>query len=259
MTLRSETPHAAQYPTIWFRQPWCESHAYSALTANGKLDVAALPSPSSEGRRSAPFEAPVGSWSSIAALWSSCRCRARWTPHDNFFELGDHSHLAITISERMQQAGVTLVRNVWYCVCSFASTIGGQVILAVHRALQRWSGTRGLSCCWRAASRCVARDSPLGRSATHRCCGAWRFWKADGHLSAGAAPASYQHLRSTRWATRPSHRSSRIRHRRTGSTRSARSRPIVARHDVLRNCLCLAGLEEPLRWSCARRPCPSSA
>jgi amino acid adenylation domain-containing protein len=74
------------------------------LTANGKLDRAALPAPAAgAGRGSVPPRGPVET--AIAEIWAELLGAE---PHrdDNFFQLGGHSLLAVTLLDRMRARGL---------------------------------------------------------------------------------------------------------------------------------------------------------
>ena len=64
------------------------------LSANGKLDRAALPAPDSETASSMDFEAPIGDIEeTVAKLWAELLGLGRVGRNDQFFELGGHSLL----------------------------------------------------------------------------------------------------------------------------------------------------------------------
>jgi amino acid adenylation domain-containing protein/FkbH-like protein len=72
------------------------------LTANGKLDRKALPTPADGAYASRGYEAPQGELEEkLAALWAELLGVARVGRHDNFFELGGHSLLAVQLVERI--------------------------------------------------------------------------------------------------------------------------------------------------------------
>ena len=77
------------------------------LTANGKLDRKALPSPEDSLRG---YEAPQGELETVlAAVWAEVLKLDRVGRHDNFFELGGHSLLALRVIAKLRQAlGVEL-------------------------------------------------------------------------------------------------------------------------------------------------------
>src|SRR4029077_14102074 len=62
------------------------------LTANGKLDRKALPSPEGGAAGVRGYEAPVGEIeTALAAIWAELLKVKRVGRHDNFFALGGHS------------------------------------------------------------------------------------------------------------------------------------------------------------------------
>ncbi|HZO76358.1 MAG TPA: amino acid adenylation domain-containing protein [Ktedonobacteraceae bacterium] len=78
------------------------------LTANGKIDTRALPTPerSTEG---IPGTAPRNAIESMLAdIWQSVLHRNGVGVHDNFFELGGDSIMSIKIIARLNEAGFTL-------------------------------------------------------------------------------------------------------------------------------------------------------
>ena len=78
------------------------------LTANGKVDRAALPRPQAPGERPAAERA---AWvpprseleETIAALWREALHMDRVSVHDNFFTLGGHSVTMVRVSNRLRQ------------------------------------------------------------------------------------------------------------------------------------------------------------
>ncbi|MCU7645700.1 non-ribosomal peptide synthetase [Pseudomonas piscis] len=77
------------------------------LTANGKLDRKALPTPAASASLSREFVAPRGEVEiALARIWSDLLKVERVGRHDHFFELGGHSLLAVSLIERMRQIGL---------------------------------------------------------------------------------------------------------------------------------------------------------
>ena len=76
------------------------------LTANGKLDFAALPMPSrSRQDMDAPFCAPrTALEKSLAHIWGEVLAFDEISAHDNFFELGGHSLAATQVASRLRQS-----------------------------------------------------------------------------------------------------------------------------------------------------------
>ncbi|RMQ40246.1 Non-ribosomal peptide synthetase SyfB, partial [Pseudomonas cichorii] len=78
------------------------------LSPNGKLDRAALPEPGEQAVLSRNYEAPQGETETqLAALWAELLHVERVGRHDNFFEMGGHSLLAVTLIARMRRLGMT--------------------------------------------------------------------------------------------------------------------------------------------------------
>ncbi|MDP9782555.1 acyl-coenzyme A synthetase/AMP-(fatty) acid ligase/aryl carrier-like protein [Pseudomonas fluorescens] len=74
------------------------------LTANGKLDRNALPEPDAQAYVQTHYEAPQGEVEiTLAALWCELLNVERVGRHDNFFALGGHSLIAMSLVERMRQ------------------------------------------------------------------------------------------------------------------------------------------------------------
>ncbi|WP_139271819.1 non-ribosomal peptide synthetase, partial [Pseudomonas sp. NFACC04-2] len=78
------------------------------LTPNGKLDHRALPVPDSEAYSGRGYEAPQGEVeTALARIWSELLKVEQVGRYDNFFELGGHSLMAVSLIERMRQAGLS--------------------------------------------------------------------------------------------------------------------------------------------------------
>ncbi|MFA5985268.1 MAG: amino acid adenylation domain-containing protein, partial [Methylococcaceae bacterium] len=76
------------------------------LTANGKLNREALPTPEQVVEPDAAFLAPVSAAEiALAQLWQALLGVERVGRYDHFFELGGHSLMAITLIEQLQQNG----------------------------------------------------------------------------------------------------------------------------------------------------------
>ncbi|MGE7994081.1 amino acid adenylation domain-containing protein, partial [Pseudomonas sp. NPDC089554] len=74
------------------------------LSASGKLDRNALPEPGTSAYVQTHYEAPQGEVeTTLAALWCELLSVERVSRHDNFFALGGHSLIAMTLVERMRQ------------------------------------------------------------------------------------------------------------------------------------------------------------
>jgi amino acid adenylation domain-containing protein/non-ribosomal peptide synthase protein (TIGR01720 family) len=78
------------------------------LTSSGKLDRKALPAPTLDSYAARAYEAPLGSAeTTIAAIWADLLQVERVGRHDNFFALGGHSLMALTLIERMRHSGLS--------------------------------------------------------------------------------------------------------------------------------------------------------
>ncbi|MFJ2709598.1 non-ribosomal peptide synthase/polyketide synthase [Pseudomonas sp. NPDC087346] len=79
------------------------------LTPNGKIDRKALPKVADEAVFSHVFEAPEGEIeTALARIWSEVLDVEQIGRHDNFFESGGHSLLAIRLVNLMRRAGLQL-------------------------------------------------------------------------------------------------------------------------------------------------------
>ncbi|WP_122315227.1 non-ribosomal peptide synthetase, partial [Pseudomonas cichorii] len=79
------------------------------LTTNGKLDRKALPAPDASAYARREYEAPQGSVETLlAGLWSELLGVERVSRHDQFFELGGDSLLAVKLIERMRDTGLNV-------------------------------------------------------------------------------------------------------------------------------------------------------
>ena len=76
------------------------------LTANGKVDRAALPAPPKESADREVVGARTPSEAILCRIWAQVLGREKVSVHDNFFELGGDSILCIQLVSRAQQAGL---------------------------------------------------------------------------------------------------------------------------------------------------------
>lgn len=85
------------------------------LTAHGKLDRRALPTPDFTAAGAAPWQSPQGeSEQQLAQVWQTVLGVPAAGRHDNFFALGGHSLLAVRLSEQLRQLGYRLdVRTIF--------------------------------------------------------------------------------------------------------------------------------------------------
>jgi len=97
------------------------------LTANGKLDRKALPTPGTDAFGVRGYEAPQGEIEEkLAAIWVEVLKVERVGRHDNFFELGGHSLVAVALIERMRQQGLRAEVRMLFdapTLCYLASTV----------------------------------------------------------------------------------------------------------------------------------------
>jgi hypothetical protein len=80
------------------------------LTANGKVDRRALPSPLGTERPREGYVAPsTDNEKLLGTLWEELLGVGRVSAHDNFFELGGHSLLCLQMTSRLEkQTGTRL-------------------------------------------------------------------------------------------------------------------------------------------------------
>ena len=75
------------------------------LTPNGKLDRKALPAPETASYSTRGYEPPQGEMEmKLAAIWADVLKLDRVGRHDNFFDLGGHSLMAVQVVTRLRQA-----------------------------------------------------------------------------------------------------------------------------------------------------------
>ncbi|WP_257165789.1 non-ribosomal peptide synthetase [Bradyrhizobium sp. SRS-191] len=103
------------------------------LTANGKLDRAALPQPEDEAAVS--YADPVGEVEqTIAAVWREVLGRDRVGRNDNFFELGGDSILSLQIIARLRKRGLILTPKQVFAQQTIAA-LAGVVVTTSTRAV----------------------------------------------------------------------------------------------------------------------------
>jgi amino acid adenylation domain-containing protein len=77
------------------------------LTANGKLDRKALPSPQAGAYVTREYQPPAGKLeTTIAGVWAEVLNLKRIGRKDNFFEIGGHSLLAVKVTNLLRQHGI---------------------------------------------------------------------------------------------------------------------------------------------------------
>jgi acyl carrier protein len=107
------------------------------LTANGKIDLRALPAPElMEPDRQAAYAAPrTPTETLLAAIWAELLGLERVGIHDHFFELGGHSLLALQVVSRIRQAtGVEAPLQAIFATPTIAA-------LAQHIDVIQWAAT----------------------------------------------------------------------------------------------------------------------
>jgi aryl carrier-like protein len=76
------------------------------VTSSGKVDRKALPAPDAAAYATGGYEPPDGPIeTALALIWAQVLDIDRVGRHDNFFRLGGHSLVAMTLVERMRQHG----------------------------------------------------------------------------------------------------------------------------------------------------------
>jgi len=97
------------------------------LTANGKLDRRALPTPEDAGSSEREYDPPQGEIETILArLWSELLRVERVGRNDHFFERGGHSLLAVQLMERMRREGLHVDVRVLFVeptLCALAKAV----------------------------------------------------------------------------------------------------------------------------------------
>jgi acyl carrier protein len=74
------------------------------LTANGKLDRKALPAPDGDAYAVRGYEEPLGEIeAAVAEIWMELLKLKRVGRHDNFFDIGGHSLLAVRLISRLRK------------------------------------------------------------------------------------------------------------------------------------------------------------
>ena len=114
------------------------------LSANGKLDRKALPSPDAAAYVTRRYEAPMGEIeSTVARIWEDVLKLERIGRHDNFFQLGGHSLLIVKVKNLLHQAGIeTTVAHFFNhpTIESFAALLAETSASSLRRGAQRIRG-----------------------------------------------------------------------------------------------------------------------
>jgi thioesterase domain-containing protein len=150
------------------------------LTANGKLNREALPTPDYTGGAEAGTGARRGPVNALERVLSEAFAEVLGVPavkvDDDFFQLGGHSLLAVTLVAKLQERGVSCtVRNI-FAAPTVAGLINQLSLSSVHDSLGmllpiRTQGSRppffcvhpagGLSWCYMPLAQFVPDDIPL--------------------------------------------------------------------------------------------------
>ena len=94
------------------------------LTPNGKLDRKALPAPEADAYSTRGYEPPQGETEiKLAAIWAEVLKLDRVGRHDNFFSLGGHSLIAVTLIERMRRNGFEVDARTFFLAPSLADLV----------------------------------------------------------------------------------------------------------------------------------------
>jgi amino acid adenylation domain-containing protein len=102
------------------------------LTPNGKLDRKALPAPDAASVTARPYAPPAtDAERQTAELWAALLGVERVGRDDNFFELGGHSLMAVTLVERMRQAGLPVDVRALFTTPTIAGLLSATVVKAV--------------------------------------------------------------------------------------------------------------------------------
>jgi len=111
------------------------------LTPNGKIDRKALPIPDGEAYPKREYEAPLGKMeTTLARIWAEVLKRDRMGRHDNFFEVGGHSLLAVKVISLLRQIGmVTTVADIFNhpTIESFATSLLSTSVSASRRGARK--------------------------------------------------------------------------------------------------------------------------
>ncbi|GHF24638.1 hypothetical protein GCM10010218_01500 [Streptomyces mashuensis] len=99
------------------------------LTANGKVDLRALPEPGEAGGRQGPeYVAPRDATeAALASVWAEVLGVGQVGVHDNFFDLGGDSILSLQVVSRARQAGLRLTSKLLFVhqtVATLAPAVG---------------------------------------------------------------------------------------------------------------------------------------
>ncbi len=125
-------------------------------TPNGKLDRGALPAPDDEAVFQRVYQAPEGELEEmLAALWSELLGLDRVGRHDDFFDLGAHSLLAVRLLNRISEAlGVEVPVTTLFAEPSLARLAGAIGAIVARSGVQALPPSIGR----------VSREAPLAPS-----------------------------------------------------------------------------------------------
>lgn len=94
------------------------------LTPNGKLDRKVLPAPDADAYATRSYEPPQGETEiRMAEIWAEVLKVEPIGRHDNFFSLGGHSLMAVTLIERMRREGFEVDARTFFLASSLAELV----------------------------------------------------------------------------------------------------------------------------------------
>jgi aryl carrier-like protein len=94
------------------------------LTPNGKLDRKVLPAPDADAYATRSYEPPQGETEiRMAEIWAEVLKVEPIGRHDNFFSLGGHSLMAVTLIERMRREGFEVDARTFFLAPSLADLV----------------------------------------------------------------------------------------------------------------------------------------
>jgi amino acid adenylation domain-containing protein len=165
------------------------------LTANGKLDRAALPAPDANALLARTYQAPEGEIElAIAEIWRKLLSLGRVGRQDHFFELGGHSLLAVQLISRLRKRfGVKIaLRDLFaHATLSALAQVVAQAGYAVQSAIPPADRTGLLPLSWAQQRLWFLAELDRGASAAYHMAAALRM---QGKLDRGALQAALDRM-----------------------------------------------------------------